>query len=41
LLVAAVGMRVIGIGLYQIYAAYHAEFERYLELVASDDGEHE
>jgi hypothetical protein len=40
LLVAAVGAGIVGVGLYQIYEAYHAEFKKYLKLGALGDGEH-
>ncbi len=40
LLVAAIGAGIVGVGLYQIYEAYHAEFEKYLKLGALGDGEH-
>jgi hypothetical protein len=41
LLVAAVGAGIVGVGLYQIYEAYHAEFKKYLKLGALGDGEHD
>jgi hypothetical protein len=40
LLVAATGAGIVGVGLYQIYEAYHAEFKKYLKLGALGDGEH-
>ena len=40
LLVAATGAGIVGVGLYQIYEAYHAEFKKYLKLGALGDGGH-
>jgi hypothetical protein len=40
LLVATTGIGIIGVGLYQIYEAYHSEFKKYLKLGALGDGEH-
>ena len=40
LIVAGVGAGVVGVGLYQIYEAYHAEFKKYLKLGALGGGEH-
>ncbi len=40
LLVATTGIGIVGVGLYQIYEAYHSEFKKYLKLGALDDGEH-
>jgi Domain of Unknown Function (DUF1206) len=40
LLVVAVGAGIVGVGLYQIYEAYHSEFKKYLKLGALSDGEH-
>jgi hypothetical protein len=40
LLVATTGIGIIGIGLYQIYEAYHSEFKKYLKLGAISNGEH-
>jgi hypothetical protein len=40
LLVAAVAVGIVGVGLYQIYEAYHAEFKKYLKLGALSNGEH-
>ena len=39
LLVAGIGAGIVGVGLYQIYEAYYAEFEKYLKLGALGDGE--
>jgi hypothetical protein len=39
LLVAGIGADIVGVGLYQIYEAYYAEFEKYLKLGALGDGE--
>lgn len=39
LLVAAVGAGIVGVGLYQIYEAYHSKFKKYLKLGALSDGE--
>ena len=39
LLAAAVGAGIVGVGLYQIYEAYHAEFKKYLKLGALSNGE--
>lgn len=41
LLVAGIGAGIVGVGLYQIYEAYYAEFEKYLKLGALGEGEHE
>jgi hypothetical protein len=41
LLVAGIGAGIVGVGLYQIYEAYYAEFEKYLKLGVVGDGEHE
>jgi hypothetical protein len=40
LIVAAVGVGIVGVGLYQIYEAYYAEFKKYLKLGALGDGKH-
>lgn len=40
LLVAATGIGIVGVGLYQIYEAYHSKFKKYLKLGALSDGEH-
>ncbi len=40
LLVATTGIGIVGVGLYQIYEAYHSEFKKYLKLGALSDGEH-
>ncbi|MDQ4042761.1 MAG: DUF1206 domain-containing protein, partial [Actinomycetota bacterium] len=40
LIVAAVGVGIVGVGLYQIYEAYYAEFKKYLKLGSLGDGEH-
>ncbi len=40
LIVAGVGAGIVGVGLYQIYEAYHAEFKKYLKLGALGRGEH-
>jgi hypothetical protein len=40
LLVATTGIGIVGVGLYQIYEAYHSEFKKYLKLGALGDGEH-
>ena len=40
LLVAAIAAGIVGVGLYQIYEAYHSEFKKYLKLGALSDGEH-
>ncbi len=40
-LIAAAGVGVIGGGVFQIYEAYHAEFEKYLKLRDMSEGEHD
>ena len=40
LLIATTGIGIVGVGLYQIYEAYHSEFKKYLKLCALSDGEH-
>ena len=40
LFLVAVGTGIVGVGLYQIYEAYHSEFKKYLKLGALSDGEH-
>ncbi len=40
-LIAAAGVGVVGGGLFQIYEAYHSEFEKYLKLREMGEGEHD
>jgi len=40
-LIAAVGVGVVGVGLFQIYEAYHSEFKKYLKLREMGEGEHD
>ena len=40
LIVATTGIGIVGVGLYQIYEAYHSGFKKHLELGALGDGEH-
>lgn len=40
LIVAGVGAGIVGVGLYQIYEAYHAEFKKYLKLDALGEKRH-
>jgi Domain of Unknown Function (DUF1206) len=41
LLVTTTGIGIVGVGLYQIYEAYHSKFKKYLKLGTLGDGGHE